>query len=471
MARDGLTPDIDALRQEASLLASLHHPHILVVHGIGAAPEGIYLVTEHMPGGSVRAQLQSGPLPTDATLRLARAAAGALGAAHAAGIIHRDIKPENILLDAEGRAKLADFGLAWAPRSGPPGAAVAAAGTPGFMAPEIFTGRPASAASDQYSFGIVLRDLLRGAPPASDIDAIVARCASEQPAQRYPSMNDVEAALNAALARRSPERRAYRRRYAALAGIIVAGVTLWFGIGAWRARKALSLNESGRAAMERGDLQGAREAFLAALRTDPSFLPACSNLGALAARESNPTWAVTILKECAATFPGSAAVLYNLGATLRMVGDLAGAEQQLGAARAIAGEPDLEPVIANELAMVMLARGRATEAAAMAADAAAAREGTTEGAILLKTAALAQLAAGNPVAARGQLERALDWPMPDNLRAVALEALGRAREAMSDPSGALEAFSLALLSGPDAETEQAARQGLERVAVSASKER
>src|SRR5262245_44845140 len=56
---DGLTPDIEGLRQEASLLASLQHPHILVVHEIGAAPEGIYLVTEHMPGGSVRAQLQS----------------------------------------------------------------------------------------------------------------------------------------------------------------------------------------------------------------------------------------------------------------------------------------------------------------------------------------------------------------------------------------------------------------------------
>jgi serine/threonine protein kinase len=205
MRRDGLTPDLDALRQEASLLASLQHPHILVVHEIGAGAEGIYLVTEHMPGGSIGARLRSGPIPLSEALRLARAAADALSAAHAAGIVHRDIKPENLLLDAEGRPKLGDFGLAWAPESAPAGTAVRAAGTPGYIAPEIYKGRPATAASDQFAFGIVLRELMGGARPDADIAAIIARCLEDDPVKRHTSLREVTAALDAALARRAPE--------------------------------------------------------------------------------------------------------------------------------------------------------------------------------------------------------------------------------------------------------------------------
>ncbi len=461
MRRDGLTADLDALRQEASMLASLQHPHILVVHEIGTSPQGIYLVTEHMPGGSVGARLRSGACSMDEALRMARAAADALGAAHDAGIVHRDIKPENLLLDSEGRPKLGDFGLAWAPQSG--GAAVAA-GTPGYIDPDLFKGQPPSAASDQYSFGVVLRELMASLRPSADINGIIARCVDQDRTRRHASMKEVTAALDAAIARRSPERRGHQRRYAVLAGIILTGAAIWFGLASYRSRRALALNEAGRAAMERGDLQAAREAFLASLRTDPSYLPACANLGALAGRESNPTWAVTILKECAETFPGSAAVLYNLGATMRVVGDAAGAEEQLVAARALAAGSGLEPVVINELAMVMIARGRPGPAGALAAEAALTREGTTEGAILLKTAGLAMLAEGKHRTAGEQLERALQWPLPVTLRAVALEALGRSREALSDPGGAMEAYSLALLSSPDEEIEQAARSGLERVA-------
>ena len=125
--------DMEEIRREAELLVGLRHPNIVSVIEVGEdATLGAYLVMEWVDGGNLRARLdgaEGGRLPLPEALRIARDILAGLGAAHDTGIVHRDVKPENILLDSDGTAKLADFGIAgeWA---------MAGRGTQGYMAPE-----------------------------------------------------------------------------------------------------------------------------------------------------------------------------------------------------------------------------------------------------------------------------------------------------------------------------------------------
>src|SRR5262249_23557460 len=109
-----------------------------------------------------------GPFPPAEAMSLVRELAGALGAAHARGIYHRDIKPENVLLAPDGRAKLADFGIARL-AEGPRDARETAAGlifrTPHYMSPERAGGQRKDERSDVYGLGVLLFELLTGAPP------------------------------------------------------------------------------------------------------------------------------------------------------------------------------------------------------------------------------------------------------------------------------------------------------------------
>ena len=103
--------------QEARAAGSLNHPNIVTIYALKPADATVYLVMEYLPGGSLRALLsQRGRLPVDDAVRIAADVCDGLAAAHAKGIVHRDIKPENILLTADGRAKVGDFGIAHVPR-------------------------------------------------------------------------------------------------------------------------------------------------------------------------------------------------------------------------------------------------------------------------------------------------------------------------------------------------------------------
>jgi Flp pilus assembly protein TadD len=485
----GITPDVEALRREASALAALQHPNILVVHEIGDSPHGPYLVTELLSRGSLSDRLRDGVLPLADGLRLGRAVADALRAAHGRGLLHRDIKPPNVLMSQDGSAKVADFGLAFRTADTTSGdgscrGRVRPAGTPPYVAPEVTEGALPTPAADQYAFGVTFHEILTGERPfpadrprsgvpagriavsrrlPRDVQAIVRRCLALEPGVRHRDMDHVVGAIDRAIERRHPRRRLVRLLAGAL--VLLAAGAAEIAAARWRAeRRAHALNESGRAALERGDRDAARRAFLAAQSVDPGYEPACANLGALAAADSNPAWSVSILEECARTFPDSATARYNLGMILHATGRTDGAERELRRALALPGDGALRPLVVNELALVLLDAGRPAEAASVIEgwwDLPAA--GTIDGALLRRSLGLARLAGGRAQDAVTALRTALAGPLPVARRASALAALGRALETVGDADGAVVAYSQALLAGPDAATVDAARQGLGRL--------
>ena len=98
--------------REARAASALNHPNILTVYEIGEVDGAPYIATEYVEGATLRARLAAGPIPLGEALDIAMQSAGALAAAHTAGIVHRDIKPENIMVRPDGLVKVLDFGLA-----------------------------------------------------------------------------------------------------------------------------------------------------------------------------------------------------------------------------------------------------------------------------------------------------------------------------------------------------------------------
>ncbi|HET9931590.1 MAG TPA: serine/threonine-protein kinase [Polyangiaceae bacterium] len=160
--------------EEARLLARLEHPHIVRVYHARRYRGIWFVVCEYLGGGSLYAQLQRvGALPTKRALEVAAQAASGLAYAHELGILHRDVKPQNLLIARNGDVKLADFGLAFDTR-GVRGASEQPIGTPAFLAPELWSGQAASAASDVFSLGACLFFALTGRAPfvAEDVDRL-----------------------------------------------------------------------------------------------------------------------------------------------------------------------------------------------------------------------------------------------------------------------------------------------------------
>ncbi|GGT31800.1 serine/threonine-protein kinase [Streptomyces chromofuscus] len=155
-------------RLEAQTAGRLHHPYVVGVLDFGSYEDRLFLVMELVDGDSLaRVLAETGPQPAERVARIASQAAAGLAAAHQQGIVHRDIKPANLLLDADGTLKIGDFGIARFLDD--PAAALTATGqivgTSLYLAPERALGRPAGPASDVYSLGCVLYQLLTGRPP------------------------------------------------------------------------------------------------------------------------------------------------------------------------------------------------------------------------------------------------------------------------------------------------------------------
>jgi serine/threonine protein kinase len=227
--------------REAKTVAVLSHPNIVALFEVGNA-EGIeYIVSELVDGEPLRAQMRQGALPVRQVVELAAQFADGIAAAHAAGIVHRDLKPENVMVTRDGRVKILDFGLARAMPSSASGSgkgsnaetmAISAApgpatmdhrtlpgmvlGTAAYMSPEQARAQAADYRSDQFSFGLILYEMLTGKqafvrgsavetmaaivrdePEPLDgripvpLKWLVERCLEKDPSRRYDSSRDL----------------------------------------------------------------------------------------------------------------------------------------------------------------------------------------------------------------------------------------------------------------------------------------
>ncbi|MFG1945240.1 protein kinase [Nonomuraea sp. NPDC048826] len=148
-------------RQEARLLGAMRSPHNARLIDYVETGNGAAIVMELVNGVSLRELLRSeGPTGPEAALTVLKGSLQGLAAAHAMGIVHRDYKPENVIVQGDGQSKLVDFGIAVAA-----GVGASAAGTPPYMAPEQWSGAPASPTTDVYAATVVFFECLTGARP------------------------------------------------------------------------------------------------------------------------------------------------------------------------------------------------------------------------------------------------------------------------------------------------------------------
>ena len=154
-------------KREAQAAARLSHPGIVTVFDTGEDADGPFIVQELVDGTTLAAHLaQTGAMGSQPVIDIVSQVAAALDHAHALGVIHRDIKPANLIIESDGRVRLADFGIA---RTVDDPATITTSGelvgTITYLAPEILAGRPATPATDIYSLGAVTFELLSGRPP------------------------------------------------------------------------------------------------------------------------------------------------------------------------------------------------------------------------------------------------------------------------------------------------------------------
>ncbi len=223
--------------REARALARLSHPGIVAVHDFGQAGGFIYFVMEYLDGVNLRHLLRSGRVSPREAMAIVPQICEALQYAHDHGIVHRDIKPENILVDKQGRVKIADFGLAKlmeAPASGDRlTQAQEAMGTPQYMAPEqIEHPLEVDHRADIYSLGVVFYEMLTGElplgrfPPPSQkvridvrLDEVVLRSLEKAPERRYQHASEVKTQVETIVARSAPPPAPEQR----LSGLALAG--------------------------------------------------------------------------------------------------------------------------------------------------------------------------------------------------------------------------------------------------------
>ncbi len=214
---------VERFRREAKNAAALSHQNIVSIYDRGEAEGTYYIAMEFLDGRSLKELIVTrGPAPISIAIDYARQILAGLRFAHRHGIVHRDIKPHNVIIDAEGRAKVTDFGIARAGASQMTEAG-SIIGTAQYLSPEQARGTQVDQTSDLYSLGIVLYELLTGTVPFTgdtpveiamkhlsavperpsakrpevphDLDMVVLRALAKDPADRYQSAEEMDADL------------------------------------------------------------------------------------------------------------------------------------------------------------------------------------------------------------------------------------------------------------------------------------
>lgn len=157
----------ERFRQEARAAANLSHPNIVTVHDFGLEGHQLFIVMEYVPGTDLKTLLRKrGRFSVEEGVPLIIQACAGIGYAHRAGIVHCDVKPHNMLVTPDQRLKVTDFGIARALANIQPGERSDVVwGSPLYFSPEQAAGEPPSPASDVYSLGVVLYEILTGTPP------------------------------------------------------------------------------------------------------------------------------------------------------------------------------------------------------------------------------------------------------------------------------------------------------------------
>jgi serine/threonine-protein kinase len=302
----------ERMAREREILSTLDHRNIAKLLDAGVTPEGQpYLALEFVEGVPVDRYLRGAApaLPVDARLRLFLQVASAVAYAHGKLVLHRDLKPANILVGADGEVRLLDFGIAKLLDAGEARATMltqfaGGALTPDYASPEQILGEPLTVASDVYSLGVVLYEMLTGARPyklkrdsrgaledaivqaeparaseaapvemrkafRGDLDTILTKALKKNPAERYATVNafvdDIARFLENRPVLAQPDTTAYRVRKfvlrhklgVAAASLVLLAVVMGAGIATWQARRANV--ESVRAQTVRAVLTGMLE--------------------------------------------------------------------------------------------------------------------------------------------------------------------------------------------------------------------
>ncbi len=219
--------DVRRFYAEARTAGNLHHPGIVGIHQVGEVDGQHYYSMDYVEGTTLRKLLGDGPLPPERIARYVKAIAQSMQYAHEHGVLHRDLKPSNVLIDADDRPHITDFGLAkHIDADAGLTASGSAVGTPSYMPPERASGKPfrCSPAGDVYAIGAILYELLVGKPafraetavdtllqvmheepkPPStlnpdaddDLATICLKCLQKRPRRRYPSARDLAEELD-----------------------------------------------------------------------------------------------------------------------------------------------------------------------------------------------------------------------------------------------------------------------------------
>jgi serine/threonine protein kinase len=212
--RAGAPPEeVQRLKAEARIVADLDHPHVVRILDVVDDGDGLALVLQYAPGGSLADVLaERGRLAPGEVALVGAKVADALASAHRRGIVHGDVKPENVLLTSDGEPLVTDFGVARVV-----GAETAeAAGTPGYAAPEVVAGGVPDSRSDVFGLGIVCRQALTGRAPSrrgratapaleasedipASLAAVVDRAVAPDPAARFGSAEELALALRSSV--------------------------------------------------------------------------------------------------------------------------------------------------------------------------------------------------------------------------------------------------------------------------------